>query len=237
MSGGSITGWSGRRPPGLKNLEDRSDYQGSVLNWLKRTGLHFLQIVYSQRAEGRLHYDPDEELTEIKIADQYSFQLEADDTRPAIIGVRGGLSWSNIGMNMGMQESNMRTEKKAMTGLIAGSVGFTCISRVGVEAEQIASDVFNLFKFFQPTLMKYGFFTVKSMSVGPEQLVESPAEPKLFAVSVMLQCQVQDRWLLKPKSAIELRKVVVKTLTEINGDEEVISETIIENTDDNEGGS
>ncbi len=236
MSGGSTTGFSGRRSPGLKNLEDRSDYDGSTLNWLKRTALQFLQIVYSQRAEGRLRYDPDEERTEIKIADQYAFQLEADDTRPAIIGVRGSLNWNHVGMNMGVQESNMRTEQKAMTGLITGSIGFTCISRVGIEAEAIASDVFNLFKFFQPTLMKYGFFTVKSMSVGSEQLVDAPAEPNLFAVSVLMQCQVQDRWLLEPKTAVELRKVVIKTLTEINGDEEVISETIIENTDE-EGGS
>ena len=236
MSGGSTPGLSGRRSPGLKNLHDRSDYEGSTLNWIKRTALQFLQMVYSQRAKGCLHYDSDEELTEIKIADQFAFQLEATDTRPAIIGVRGGLSWQHVGMNMGMQESNFRSDQKAMTGLIAGSIGLTCISRVGLEAEAIASDVFNLFKFFQPTLMKYGFFTVKSMTVGPEQIVESPAEPKLFAVSVMIQCQVQDRWLLEPKSALELRRLVISTLTDINGECEEISKTILEKTDE-EGGS
>lgn len=236
MSGGSTAGLSGRRSPGLKNLNDRSDYEGSTLNWLKRTALQFLQIVYSQRAKGSLHYDSDEELTEIKIADQFAFQLEATDTRPAIIGVRGGLNWQHVGMNMGMQESSMRTDKKTMTGLIAGSVGFTCISRVGMEAEAIASDVFNLFKFFQPTLMKYGFFSVKSMSIGPEQIIDAAAEPKLFAVSVLIQCQIQDRWILEPKSATELRRLVVKTLTEVNGECEEIHETIIEKTDE-EGGS
>jgi len=231
MSGGSTAGLSGRRSPGLKNLKDGSSYDGNTLTWLKRTLLQFLQIVYSERTKGNLFYDPDEELTEIKIADQFAFQLEATDTRPAIIGVRGGLNWQHVGMNMGMQESDMRTEKKAMSGLIAGSVGFTCLSRVGIEAENIASDVFNLFKFFQPTLMKYGFFTIKSMSIGPEQLVDSPAEPNLFAVTVMVQCQIQDRWLLSPKVATELRKVVVETLTDINGTYEKIHEAIITTTD------
>ena len=235
MSGGSTTGWDGRRSPGLKNLTDRSEYEGSVLNWLKRTTLQFLQIVYSQRAEGNLRYDDDEELTDIKIADQYAYQLEATDTRPAIIGVRGSLNWQTVGMNMGMQEMDMRSDQKVNTGIIHGSVGLTCISRVGLEAEGIASEVFNLFKFFQPTLMKYGFLTVKSMNIGPEQLVESPAEPKLFAVTVMMQCQIQDRWLLKPKVATELREVVVQTLTEINAECVNIQETIIDKQD--EGGS
>jgi hypothetical protein len=105
------------------------------------------------------------------------------------------------------------------TDMLNGSVGFSCISRVGLEADLIASDVFNLFKYFKTTLMKFGYFSVSSLNMGPEQLVEVEGEPKLFLVSVLMQCQVQDRWVLEPKSAAELRKVVLGRLTDTEGEE------------------
>lgn len=232
--------YNGWKPPGLKDLETYGDYQRSVTTFIKNTGLRFLQLVYMQREEGELRYiHDDEEATEIKIADQHAFQLEASEQKPAIIAVRGGLQWQNIGMNQGLQEMNRLTGEKHYTDMITGSVGFSCLSRVGLEAEQIASDVFNLFKFFRPTLQKYGFFTVKSMNIGSEQLIDVQGEPKLFLVPVSLTCQVQDRWVLEPESAAKLKRVVVQGLTKVNGNEEdeesVDFETEIEA--ENEGGN
>lgn len=227
MSTGSTTGWKNYRPPGRKDLEG-NPFDGSVVNFIKSNALRFLQIVYGEREKGNLHYNESEEETEIKIADQYAFQLEASDKKPGIIAVRGSLGWQNLGMNRGMQELDMRTQETKNTDLIAGSVGFSCISRVGLEAEQIASDVFNLFKFFRPTLTKFGFFNIRSMNVGPEQLVEAPGEAKLFLVSVLMQCQVQDRWVLEPKSAVELRKVVIEGLTDVSGSDQTVINTTIE---------
>lgn len=108
--------------------------------------------------------------------------------------------------------------------MISASVGFTCISRVGLEAEQIASDVFNLFRFFRPTLMKFGYFQIESMSLSPEQLVEVSGEPKLFLVSMLMKCQVQDRWILEPRSAAELRKVVIEGLVDVDNEDVKLSE-------------
>lgn len=216
MSGTGFNGW---RPPGMKDIDSGNNYERSVTSFIKNTALRFLQVVYAEREIGQLKYiHGDEDATEIKIADQHAFQLEASETKPAIIAVRGGLNWLNIGLNEGMQTQNQLTGDRTSTDLIAGTVGFTCISRVGLEAEQIASDVFNLFKFFRPTLRKLGFFTIKSMNVGPEQLVDVQGEPKLFLVSVLMQCQVQDRWLLEPKSAAELKRVVVQGLTSVRNE-------------------
>ena len=60
--------------------------------------------------------------------------------------------------------------------------------------------------------------------MGSEQLVEAAGEPKLFLISVMMQCQVQDRWILEPKSAAELREVIVKGLINVDGEDHEISE-------------
>lgn len=209
----SPTEYKGWKPPGRKSLDDYSDYESSVANFVKNTGLRFLQLVYQQRESNNLKYiHDDEDATEIRISDQHAFQLEATDLKPAIIAVRGSMQWGNVGMNNGLQSLNMRTGQEERTDIISTSVAFSCLSRVGLEAEQIASDVFNLFKFFRKTLSKHGFLTIRSASIGPEQLIEAPGEPKLFLVSVLLTCQVQDRWLLEPKAAAELKRVVVEGL-------------------------
>ncbi len=221
----STTGWNMYRPPGRKSIDNPSDTIDSVPTFVKNTALRFLQIVYAQRPEGDLKYiHDDEEGTNIKIVDQYAYQLDSNDMRPAIVGVRGSISWSNVGISSGLQELNMKTGQEKRTDLMSGSVALNCLSRVGLEAEQMASDVFNLFKSFKTTLTKFGFFTVRSMNIGPEQLIQAQGEADLFMVSVLIQCQVQDRWMLEPKSAAELRKVVLETLV----DETEMSKTNLE---------
>jgi hypothetical protein len=232
------TSWNGWRPPGMKDIDTGEDYERAVTTFIKNTCLRFLQIVYASREEGYLRYLDDEEMTEIKIADQHAFQLEATEQKPAIIAVRGGLNWQQIGMNQGMQSMERRTGEIQSTDLIVGSVGFSCLSRVGLEAEQIASDVFNLFKFFRRTLQKQGFFTIKSMSIGSEQLIDVQGEPKLFLVPVSLTCQVQDSWTLEPEAAARLKRMVIQGLTRVNEDDE--GEIHFENeivSTDNEGGN
>ena len=209
------TGWNLYRPPGRKSIDNPSINIDSVPIFVKNTALRFLQIVYSQKAKGELRYiHNDEEATEIKIVDQYAYQLDSNDTKPAIVGVRGPINWNNIGITNGLQELNFRTGTEARTDLLQGSLALNCLSGVGLEAESIASDVMNLFKSFKSTLTKFGFFTVRSMQIGPEQLIEARGEADLFMVSVLVQFQVQDRWILEPKSAAELRKVVLEGFAE-----------------------
>lgn len=217
MSSGSSTDWNNWRAPGWRSLDSKNFVDEAVPFFLKNTALRFLQIAFSERAPGNFHYSDDEENTEIKIADQHAFQLDASETKPAIVSVRGPISWRNIGLSHGTQQMNRRTGQSEKTDLLQGSVGLSCISRYGLEADQLASDVFNLFKYFRTTLMKFGFFSVKSLSLGSEQLVEIEGEPKLFLVSVLLECQIQDRWVLGPKAAADLRKIVVSGLTDSEG--------------------
>lgn len=213
---GTSTEFNNYRPPGLRNIKDRSEFQGNMLNFIKRTTVEFLQIVFSKKKSGTLRYMDDEELTEIKIADQYAYQLEATDTRPAIIATRGPVSWGASGINS-MQTMDLRTNTSTNTDFLVGSVSLSCISRVGIEAENIAADVFSLIKYFKPTLMKFGFLNVRSVSVGPEQLISAPGEPDLFLVTVLMQCQVQKNWILEPKAAAELKKVIAEGLANDSG--------------------
>lgn len=207
-------GLSGNRPTHRKDGEGNISNR-NVCSFIKATALQFLQIAFSQRPPGHMHYAGDTEETEIKIVDQYAFQTNAADVTPAIIGVRGPLNYTNPGMNRGMLNMNIRSGEVQKTALIGGSIGLACLSSEGLEAEELASDVFNLFHTFEDVLKTAGFFSIKSMTLGTEQMVSAAGEPKLFMVNVALQCQMQNRWVLHPKAVAELRNIIIEGLAKV----------------------
>lgn len=189
----------------------------NVAVFLKRTTIEFLQILFGLRAPGSYHYDKDDTLTEIQISDQHAVDLDAIHTRPAIVGVRGPLSWRQLGLGGSSMESrNMTTGSHVFSDLLIGSMAFSCISREGTEAEQLAHLVFNSFKFFRPVLQQYGFFSIKSLNIGAETLVIQEGDnDDLYMVPVYIQTQIQDRWSLDNTSARKIRDVIIEHLTNI----------------------
>jgi len=186
--------------------------------FLKRTALEFLQIIFSTRAPGYFHYDgTDDTRNEIQISDVHAVDLDTASRRPAIIAVRGPLSWQGLGLGGGAVEGrSMRTGNTTFNDLLTGSVAFSCISREGLEAEQIGHLVFNSFKFFRPTLQKYGFFTIKSLNIGAEALIEQEgSDDRTTVVPVFITAQIQDRWKLSDEAARVLQNIVIKVMTNV----------------------
>lgn len=185
----------------------------NVAVFLKRSTLEFLQILFSTREKGHLQYRDDENDTDIQITDQHAVDLEAWHTRPAIVGVRGPLSWQGLGLGgNALEKQNRLTGQTTHNDLLTGSMAFSCISREGTEAENIAHLVFNSFKAFRPELAKYGFFTIKSLNIGSETLVvQDGAHDDLYIVPVYITAQIQDRWTLDDKAAKRLRQIIFET--------------------------
>lgn len=186
----------------------------NVAVFLRRTALEFLQIIFSQRAPGSLHYDPDDTQTEIQISDVHAVALETVGLRPAIVAIRGPLTWQGMGLGGGAMETrSMTTGNQTFNDMLTGSVAFSCISREGIEAEQIGHIVFNSFKFFRPILQKYGYLTIKSLNIGAEQLVEQEGQDdRTTIVPVFVTAQIQDRWTLESNIERKLRKIIVETM-------------------------
>jgi len=195
----------------------RGDKIPNVAVFLKRTTLEFLQVIFSQRAPGSYHYDRDDSATEIQIADVHAVDLKTVGVRPAIVGVRGPLAWQGTGLGgNALEKRDMRTGASTFNDLLTGSVAFSCISREGIEAEQLAHLVFNSFKFFQPALRKFGFHSIKSLNIGGESLVEQEgSDDKTYIVPVYLTALIQDRWVLENTAAKNLEKVLVEQLTHV----------------------
>jgi hypothetical protein len=192
-----------------------SQHIPNVAIFLKRTTIEFLQILFSQREVGSFKYDSDDTKTEIQISDQHTVDLEAVHVRPGIICVRGPLSWQGLGLGGNSMESrSMTTGSHTFSDLLTGSVAFSCISREGTEAEQLAHMVFNSFKFFRPVLQKQGFFTIKSLNIGGESLVVQEGDnDDLYVVPVYVTAQIQDRWTLRDDAARKLEKIIIEMLT------------------------
>lgn len=197
----------------------RSSFKGEgVPNsaiFLKRTALEFLQILFGTRPPGSFHYDPDDTKTDIQIADINAADLSAINLRPAIIVARGPMSWQGFGLGGSSTESlDMPTGDRVYSDLLNGSISISCISNQGIEAEQIAYLVLNSFKFFTPTLRKRGFFTIKSLNIGGESLVESEGSTdETYIVPIYVTAQIQERWGLSDTVARKLEKLIIEGLS------------------------
>jgi len=202
------------QPAGIPRRSiEKAEQIPNVAVFLKRTGLEFLQLIFKQRSAGCFKYDHDDTKTEIQISDVHAVDLTAVGTRPAIIAVRGPLSWQGLGLGGGAVESrSIRNGNYIFNDLLTGSVAFSCFSREGIEAEQLGHLVFNSFKFFRPTLQKYGFYTIKSLNIGAEALIEQEgSDDKLTVVPVYITAQIQDRWVLSEKATRKLENVIIST--------------------------
>lgn len=186
----------------------------NVAVFLKRTALEFLQVIFSQRAPGSFHFDQDDEQTEIIIADVHAVDLGTVGSRPAIVAVRGPLTWTGTGLGgSSLEQRKVATGKYTFNDILTGSLAISCVSREGVEAEQLGHIVFNSFKWFAPVLRKYGFLSIKSLNIGAEQLIESEgADDKTYIVPIYLTAQIQDRWTLDTVAERKLQKIVTDLL-------------------------
>ena len=136
----------GLAKPGQRRTIKDGKYVPNVAVFLRRTAIEFLQIVFGTRESGSFRYDDDDTKTEIQIADVHSVDLTAVNLRPLIVGVRGPVAWQGLGL--GGSASAGRTIKTGahhFSDLLTGSVAFSCVSREGIEAEQVGHLVFNSF--------------------------------------------------------------------------------------------
>jgi hypothetical protein len=189
----------------------------NVAIFLKRTALEFLQAIFSQRAPASFQYDEDDEKSRIIIADVHAVDLKTVGSRPAIVAVRGPLTWSGTGLGgSSLEQRKIATGKYTLNDILTGSLAISCISREGVEAEQLGHLVFNSFKWFQPVLRKYGFLSIKSLNIGAEAIIESEgADDKSYIVPIYLTAQIQDRWTLDTVAERNLQKLVAEATIEI----------------------
>lgn len=176
-----------------------------ITSFTKDIILQFLQDMFSQNNlyddKNDYIWSPDPEESKILIADAYTEDLEKTEMRPAIVLRRGPIRWMNTSMYQRIH-TNFRTGQETFQDLVSTDLTAECLSRNGLEAELLADIVFQGVQMFSDTIRGRGAFTVDSVAIGPETLIQSDSSQDLSAVPVGIKLLLQRRWKLTPSAEL-----------------------------------
>lgn len=208
------------RPNQLENYALQEQYNPRTGNWLSDTKdilLRFLQDLFFQMpaGEGCYHFQPghevgstDEENTEIVITDAGSVSTDSVEKRPVIIVSRGPFAYGNTALDhLLKQDPGLMHEKRVHTDLLTGSFVLNCVSRAGLEAEEIALIVAKAIRIYRRELQKAGFFHIGTLvQVGSETpagaLVSGDSEEDFINVPVSLPIYYQESWIVEKEAQL-----------------------------------
>lgn len=208
------------RPNQLENYAIQEQYNPRTGNWLSDTKdilIRFLQDLFFQmpRGQGCYHFEPghevgstDAENTEIMISDAGTLRTDSVEKRPAIIVSRGPFAYGNTSLDQLLKkETGVMSDKRVHTDLLTGSFVINCVSRAGLEAEEIAVIVMKAIRIYRRELQKAGFFHIGAMvQVGSETpantLVSGDSEEDFINVPVSFPVYYQETWTVDKASQL-----------------------------------
>ena len=208
------------RPGQLENYALQEQYNPRTGNWLSDTKdilLRFLQDLFFQMPPGSgcYHFQPgqekgstDSETTELIISDAGSVNTDSVEKRPAIIISRGPFAYGNTSLDQLLKkEPGVGHEERVHTDLLSGSFVLNCVSRAGLEAEEVALIVAKAIRIYRRELQKAGFFQIGSMvQVGTETpagaLVSGDSDEDFINVPVSFPIFYQESWIVEKEAQL-----------------------------------
>lgn len=208
------------RPGQIENYALQEQYNPRTGNWLSDTKdilLRFLQDLFHgmPKGEGCYHFaagqapgSTDEENTEIVITDAGSVNTDSVESRPAIIVSRGPFAWGNTSLDQLLKkEEGLLAFKRVHTDLLSGSFVLNCVSRTGLEAEEVALIAARAIRIYRRELQKAGFFHIGTLvQVGsetpPGALVSGDSDEDFVNVPVSFPVFYQDSWTVDRQSQL-----------------------------------
>ena len=151
----------------------------------------------------------DPALSKVLILDKYSYNIKTAGKKPAIILSRGPMRWLNTSIAQ-RDIIDIRSGAESYTDLLEGTISFNCISKEGLEAEELASIVFNIITAYKNKLRSAGLHTIGHISISEEQAIKIDSEPNVSAITVNVQYTKQATVRVAPKF---YNMAVVKTAT------------------------
>jgi hypothetical protein len=108
------------------------------------------------------------------------------------------MRWLNTSINQ-RSTLDIATGSESFSDLLEGTISFNCIAKEGLEAEELASIVFNILTAYKNKLTGAGLHKIHNISIGPEQALEIDSEPNVSAVTVTVQYSKQETVSIAPK--------------------------------------
>jgi hypothetical protein len=107
------------------------------LVYAQRLYVQFLQGLFNFNAVECLHWEPDEEITEIVIRAEAPLNMKSVGKRPVITVVMGPTQFQGLGIDQ-MQSMDLAGERRVHTDLISGHLVVYCLAETDVVAQWIA---------------------------------------------------------------------------------------------------
>lgn len=137
--------------------DEISSWGENPLFHVTRLCLTFLQRLFENAPDrSQLRWNADRQLTQIVITDEYPLHSEVLNKRPAVVTMRSPVAFAGLTMEQKMSE-NLRTGERVHSDMISGHMTFNCMSRVKVEAEQLAWLVARHLWILHRVFMRAGF--------------------------------------------------------------------------------
>lgn len=161
----------------------------------------FLQVYFATFDKGSYQWTADEKTTDIVIQGEGTIEKEVVEKRPAIIVSRGPVSFSNVAIDQ-FKGFDYEAGRRTHTDLLASSMTFNCLSKVGLEAQRIAWVAAYVTRVFKRTLMHAGIHRVgEELQIGAESPPGAviPSNPReIIMVPVSVPFYFQQTWSIEP---------------------------------------
>lgn len=164
-----------------------------VDDFVKDIFIGFMQQLLYQNP-GEFHYDPDEEVSNIRICDQFSTDTLTPDFKPTIYIRRRPMGFLNTSIDQFVSGNRMKGTS-VHSDLISGVAELVAVSRVGLEACRLGGLIFILITEFRSELRKLGMHDVAVKSLGEEEPKDLRSDMRIVEVPVAVQYTFQYTWM------------------------------------------
>ncbi len=172
-----------------------------------RTLIGFTQGLFRSMPDGRFKWTASPETTEITITGAYPLKAETVNTRPAIVVVHGQTAYMNTTMNS-FETLNVNTGNSVHRDVLSSTAVFNCVSRVGVEASNLAWFLASNIKALRGFLQRKGPFTRigHDITIGgestPGSLLQDTIDGGAVVVQVYVPFFIPHRWEVRGPAAV-----------------------------------
>lgn len=154
----------------------------------------FLQGIFKENEQGQFKWSEDLEKTEILISDQDT--ILSDKYMPRVVTVRGPSMPMILYFN-DENEKNHQTGTEKRTQILQSSITFHCIAKTGIEAQQIADNIYRAINTYYKTLQQWGLHKImRNPQISPETPANSVFSPEVISEGrlVMITYTFFYRW-------------------------------------------
>jgi hypothetical protein len=170
---------------------------------------HFLEELCANNAPGNLHWNGDDNQTEIYIGIWTG--RPAIHVKPMLMISRSTVGSPDL-WPKGVTKTFPKFNAEMVTQIQSIPIAINCVSKEPIEAETLGANVFQSMYMFQDKLMTMGLKSIRNMGLGPIRVAEgfySGTKSEAYAAQVSCNILIEMTWvksLMDEKGVLEFVK-------------------------------